>query len=162
MQDNKQIVMDWLEATLRGDAAKVQNLHAESCRFLVAGDMPYCGWMDRDAFFKQTMILPLGGPIKMEIGDVSAEGDRVWFEAQSFATLRDGSAYQNCYVFFMRIRNGKIIEYKEFADTLYVYRTIDAPETRGMPRPRYRIFDQASAVFEGKSMGEALRPPGDL
>jgi uncharacterized protein len=160
MKDNKDIVMDWLEATLRGDADKVRELHARDCRFLVAGDMPYCGWMDRESFFKQTTILPLDGPITFEIGDITTEGERVWFEAQSFATLKDGQAYQNAYVFFMRIRYSKIIEYKEFADTYYIHRVIASPYTRGAPQPRYRIFDTPSHIFRGNSLGEALRDPG--
>src|SRR5271156_1576964 len=115
--------------------------------------------MDREGFFEQTMILPLDGPITLEIGDITTEGERVWFEAQSFATLKNGHAYQNEYVFFMRIRNAKIIEYKEFADTYYIHRVIDSPHTRGAPQPRYRIFDTPSCIFRGNSLGEALRDP---
>jgi hypothetical protein len=91
--------------------------------------------------------------------DITTEGERVWFEAQSFAKLKDGHEYQNAYVFFMRIRNLKIIEYKEFADTYYVHRVIDSPQTRGAPKARYRIFDTPSRVFRGNSLGEALRDP---
>ncbi len=160
MKDNKDIVIDWLDATLRGDVETVRELYAQDCRFLVAGDMPYCGWMDREGFFEQTMILPLDGPITLEIGDITAEGERVWFEAQSFAKLKNGHAYQNAYVFFMRVRNGKIVEYKEFADTYYIHRVIDSPQTRGAPQPRYRIFDTPSRIFRGDSLGEALRGPG--
>jgi uncharacterized protein len=159
MKDNKEIVMDWLDATLRAEVDKVRALHSHDCRFLVAGDMPYCGWMDRESFLQQTMILPLDGPITFEIGDITTEGERVWFEAQSFAKLKDGHEYQNAYVFFMRIRNLKIIEYKEFADTYYVHRVIDSPQTRGAPKARYRIFDTPSRVFRGNSLGEALRDP---
>jgi ketosteroid isomerase-like protein len=157
MKDNKDIVLDWLHATLLGDVEAVRRLFAEDCRFLVAGDMPYCGWMDREAFFKQTMILPLGGPITLEIGDITAAGERVWFEAQSYARLKNGSAYENAYVFFMRIRNGQIIEYKEFTDTYYVYRSIDSPQTRNAPQPRYRIFDIPSHTFRGDSISQTLR-----
>jgi hypothetical protein len=60
----------------------------------------------------------------------------------------------------MRIRNGKIVEYKEFTDTYYVHRVIDSPHTRGAPQPRYRIFDTPSRTFSGGSIGEALRGKG--
>jgi ketosteroid isomerase-like protein len=157
---NKRLALEWVAASVAGDVAKVRALYAPDCRFLVAGDMPYCGWMDLEAFFKQTALLPLDGPITMEIGDVTAEGDRVWFEAQSSARLKDGSKYENAYVFFMRIRAGAIVEYKEFVDTYYVYRLIDSPQTRGEPQPRYRIFDQASQSYSGNAIGEAVRGQG--
>jgi hypothetical protein len=57
----------------------------------------------------------------------------------------------------MRIRNGQIIEYKEFTDTYYVYRSIDSPQTRNAPQPRYRIFDVPSHTFRGDSISQTLR-----
>lgn len=155
--DNKSIVIDWMRALVAGDIDTVKSYYADDCRFLVAGDMPYCGWMDLDGFFGQTSLLPLDGPITMEIGDITAEGDKVWFEAQSFARLKDGQSYENAYVFFVRLRAGKIVEYKEFVDTYYVHRVIDSPLTRGTPQPRYRIFETPSHTFSGAAVGEVLR-----
>ncbi|MDB6062573.1 MAG: hypothetical protein JWM78_2676 [Verrucomicrobiaceae bacterium] len=156
-QDNKKFVIEWMRALVVGDIDTLKNCYADDCRFLVAGDMPYCGWMDRAGFFGQTAILQLDGPITMEIGDITAEGDKVWFEAQSSARLKSGEDYENTYVFFVRLREGKIIEYKEFVDTYYVNRLIDSPLTRGTPQPRYRIFDTPTVTFSGAAVGEVLR-----
>jgi uncharacterized protein len=157
---NKAIVIDWMTANVVGDIDKAKSFYADDCRFLVAGDMPYCGWTDINGFFSQTTILPLDGPITMEIGDITAEGDKVWFEAQSFARLKDGQKYDNAYVFFVRLRDGKIVEYKEFVDTYYVNRLIDSPHTRGTPQPRYRIFETPTVTMTGAALGESLRDEG--
>ena len=158
IEENKALVLDWMEALSTGNVVKAKSFYADDCRFLVAGDMPYCGWMDLDGFLSQTKILQLSGPMTLEIGDVTAEGDKVWFEAQSFGMLKTGVRYENAYVFFVRLRAGKIVEYKEFIDTLYVNRVIDAPQVRGTPIPRYRIFDKPTAVIvSSRGLGDTLR-----
>lgn len=156
-EDNKALVLEWMEALVTGDIPRARSFYADDCRFLVAGDMPYCGWMDLAGFMNQTKILKLRGPHALEIGDITAEGDKVWFEAQSFGLLATGEKYENSYVFFVRLRQGKIIEYKEFIDTYYVHRVIDSPQTRGEPVARYRIFDTPTATFTGGGPGAALR-----
>jgi ketosteroid isomerase-like protein len=157
---NKAIVIDWMNANVTGDLEKAKSFYADDCRFLVAGDMPYCGWMDIDGFLGQMTILPLDGPLIFEVGDMTAEGDKVWFEAQSFGKLKDGQKYDNAYVFFVRLRDGKIVEYKEFIDTYYVNRLIDSPHTRGAPKPRYRIFETPTVTLSGDALGETLRGEG--
>lgn len=157
---NKAIVVDWMTANVTGDLEKAKRFYADDCRFLVAGDMPYCGWMDLEGFLSQMTILPLDGPITLEIGDITAEDDKVWLEAQSFGTLKDGQKYDNSYVFFVRLRDGKIVEYKEFIDTYYVNRVIDSPHTRGAPQPRYRIFATPTVTISGGALGETLRREG--
>jgi hypothetical protein len=71
--------------------------------------------------------------------------------------LKTGVPYENAYVFFVRLRDGKIVEYKEFIDTLYVNRVIDSPQTRGAAIARYRIFDTPTAVLGGEGPGRTMR-----
>ncbi|MDB5686847.1 MAG: hypothetical protein JWR77_1436 [Rhizorhabdus sp.] len=103
------------------------------------------------------MILPLDGPIRFDVGAIVAEGDRVWFEAQSEALLTTGQAYRNVYMFQLRIRDGLIAEYKEFGDTLHAWRLIDDPAVRGAPISRPPLFDRAAHHFVGGAIGEAIR-----
>ena len=136
IEHNKERVWQWFDHALAGELDKAMALHHDHCRFFVSGDMPYGGWMDKAAYMNQTGVLQLAGPITMRFGDITAEGDRVWLEADSEATLANGNAYQNHYVFLFRFDGGKIIELKEFVDTLHVYRVIDSEAVRGQPRPR--------------------------
>ena len=64
------------------------------------------------------------GPIAFTIDAVTAEDDRVLAEARSQATLIDGSAYANSYVFAFRIRDGKIAHIAEHFNALIVQETL--------------------------------------
>ena len=55
--------------------------------------------------------------IRFEVHNLTAEGDRVAIEAESFATHVSGKYYNNKYHFFMRLKNGLITEFKEYMDT---------------------------------------------
>ncbi len=55
--------------------------------------------------------------IKFVVHHLTAEGDRVAIEAESFATHVSGKPYNNKYHFFMRLKNGLITEFKEYMDT---------------------------------------------
>ena len=154
-ETNKALAMRWMEASVRGDAAAARALFAPDCRCLVVGDMPYCGWMDVDAFFAQTQILKLAGPITLEVGAVLAEGDRVWFEAQSEARLASGEDYRNFYIFQMRFAGGRIAEYKEFTDTLHIWRKIDDPQVRGPAAARQPFLTEVSRRLIGNALAGA-------
>jgi ketosteroid isomerase-like protein len=157
LQQNKALALRWVEAVVAGDTEATRSLFAPDCSILIAGDMPYCGRMDVDAFFRQAMVLPLAGPIIFEVGDIVAEGDRVWFEAQSQARLTNGQDYRNAYIFQMKIRDGAIVDYKEFTDTLHVWRLIDDPSVRGAPTPRQPFLTNIAHRFQGGGISEAQR-----
>lgn len=157
LEANKKIAWKWAESSVAGDLPAVRDLFAADCRFMIVGDMPYSGWMGVDEFFTQTTILPLGSPIQFDVGEMIAEGDRVWFEAESEAKLLDGSDYHNYYVFQFRILNSKISEYKEFCDTLHIYRTIDHPLTRGQAIERQPFLSGRKRRLTGSAVGEAQR-----
>ena len=55
--------------------------------------------------------------IKFVIHDLTAEGDRVAVQAESFGDHVSGKHYSNQYHFFVRLRDGLITEFKEYMDT---------------------------------------------
>lgn len=55
--------------------------------------------------------------IRFEIREITAEGDRVAVEAESFAEHVSGKYYNNKYHFLMRFRDGKLVQFKEYMDT---------------------------------------------
>ena len=59
------------------------------------------------------------GPIKLTIKRMTAEDDRVAFEAESDAEVVNGKHYHNLYHFLAVVRDGKIREMKEYHDTRY-------------------------------------------
>lgn len=56
-------------------------------------------------------------PITMTVKGVTAEGDRVAIEAESYGKLRNGKIYNNTYHFLLLFRDGKICLSKEYNDS---------------------------------------------
>jgi ketosteroid isomerase-like protein len=144
-----------------GDVSAARAAVADDCRFLIAGDMPYSGWKDVAGFFRQMLVLPLAEPIRFIIGDVVAQDDRVWMEAESHSRLTNGQPYRNYYVFLIQLRDGKVVEYKEFVDTLHVYRVIDSPAVRGEPIPREGFVTRVNRTIVGVPIAEQMRARGE-
>ena len=56
-------------------------------------------------------------PITMTVKGVTAEGDRVAIEAESYGKLRNGKIYNNTYHFLLQFRDGKVCLSKEYNDS---------------------------------------------
>ncbi len=59
----------------------------------------------------------LEAPMTMTIHGVTAQGDRVAVEAESYGKLKNGSVYNNKYHFLFILKDGKIAQVKEYNDT---------------------------------------------
>jgi ketosteroid isomerase-like protein len=60
--------------------------------------------------------------LEMTVIGLVAEGDKVAAEIRSHAELTDGRIYENQYHMLFTLRQGKIAEVKEYADTLLIAR----------------------------------------
>ena len=158
MSTNKELALTWFEALVTGDAETAMSLISDDFRYFLTGTLPASGWWDKEGFFASAQMFSgvLAGPITMRIGDVTAEDDRVWFEAESEAPLAGGGTYANTYVIAIRVRGGKIVEMKEFSDSLHAYEAIDAPETRGPRKPRESPLTSFTASVQGRTAGADL------
>lgn len=58
--------------------------------------------------------------LDMTVIGMVAEGDKVAVEIRSHADLTDGRVYENQYHMLFTVRQGKIVEVKEYADTLLI------------------------------------------
>jgi uncharacterized protein len=156
--ETKDVALTWFGALVSADAETAMGLMHDEFRYFLPGTLPASGWWDRDGFLASAQMFAgkLAGPITMRIGDVTAEGDRVWFEAESDAPLTDGGRYQNTYVMAIRVRDGKVCELKEFSDTLHVYEAMDVPEVRGARKDRESPLTGVTTVISGASVGSAL------
>jgi ketosteroid isomerase-like protein len=61
----------------------------------------------------------IDGALKVTPTGVTAEGDRVALEAESYAKMKNTKTYQNKYHFLFVVRNGKIQQVKEYLDTMH-------------------------------------------
>lgn len=112
IEDNKTVVLAWLKA-----------FETEPAYHLLCDEVswwaPGMGRIGLDQFKLQmsNIYKVLKTPVYLTIDHVTAEGDRVAVEAESFATHVSGKPYNNKYHFLMRFRDGKLLEFKEYMDT---------------------------------------------
>jgi uncharacterized protein len=151
---NRDLVLEWFEALVRGDAETALSLMHDDFRYWLPGNMPASGWHDTEGFLGTTKVLGdvVAGPETMKIGDVVAEGDRVLIEAESDMPLVNGGRYNNFYVMATRVRDGKVVELKEFADTLHTYQAIDHEMTRGPSKQRESPLTDVSRTWSGQAV----------
>jgi uncharacterized protein len=59
------------------------------------------------------------GPGRLEILGVTADGERVALEAQSFIPLRNDQLYNNSYHYLVRFAGDRVCEVREYYDSAY-------------------------------------------
>ena len=65
----------------------------------------------------------LDGGLRMWVKNTIAEGDQVAMEVESRGELKNGRIYNNEYHMLITLRDGKIVDLKEYYDTLHVWDT---------------------------------------
>jgi ketosteroid isomerase-like protein len=81
--------------------------------------VPGRGLMSKEDFFALagTFQDMLKDRISLTVHGVTAEGDRVAIEAESYGELKNGKIYNNTYHFLFVFRGGKICLSKEYNDS---------------------------------------------
>lgn len=117
--DNKMLARDFLAALSRADTDWVSERYADDFRLWTAGSLPFSGASDKpQALEGMPQILGLFPEgIEFTIHDMTAEGERVAIEATSRGTTFRGDVYAQEYHFLLRVRDGKILEFREYMDT---------------------------------------------
>ena len=121
IEENKRIARDFIDALSRADADWVLEHYAEDVVMWTAGSLTFSGTHTKDEI-RGLMDGILGAfpkGLQFEIKTLTAEEDRVAIEAESRGMHTSGKPYHNEYHFLMRIRDGRIVEFKEYLDTLH-------------------------------------------
>jgi ketosteroid isomerase-like protein/predicted N-acetyltransferase YhbS len=118
---NTRVVEQWLAALTAGDADGVCALYAPDLRYFVVGDWPLGGHFDR-SYMEQNCrdvftVFPEGLHFTPE--RVVAERDWVCLEMRSHGVHVSGRTYGNHYTYWFEIRDGMIVQLKEWLDTLH-------------------------------------------
>lgn len=119
-EQNKQVVLDFIAAMGRGDAAAAAPCLAPDAFTLAKGFGKFAGVRKYDtilatiAAFRK--LVPDG--MRPAIQSVTAEGDRVVVEFEGNATLVNGTPYCNEYCMVFSLRAGKIQQVNEYFCTL--------------------------------------------
>lgn len=126
---NKQTVKTFLEVFSSGAVDETMAMMADGATWWVAGTMPISGTYDKDAFATLLggVLETCTGPIRITPKAMTAEGERVAVEAESYTETRNGRVYNNHYHFLMTVRDGKIAGVKEYLDTMHTNAVLCTP-----------------------------------
>jgi ketosteroid isomerase-like protein len=118
-QRNKDVARRFVDA-MGGDFARaVEDVMAEDCRIVTQGTTAISGVRGKADALKAVKLVGqlFPGGLPTTIHAIIAEGDTVAMQAESHATHVSGRPYNNKYAFWMRFRDGKLIEMIEYLDT---------------------------------------------
>ncbi|HEY8380568.1 MAG TPA: nuclear transport factor 2 family protein [Microvirga sp.] len=128
IEDNKQKVREYLVHF--GDAAIPELLDAmsEDATWWIIGKphlFPGAGTKSRADMERiwGSLFRHMKNGLAMNVIGMVAEGDKVAVEIRSHADLTDGRVYENQYHMLFTLERGKIVEVKEYADTLLIANT---------------------------------------
>jgi ketosteroid isomerase-like protein len=77
--------------------------------------------MPRIRRFLKNVRLGFPDGLRVEFTGVTAEGERVAVEAVSSARMSDGRPYENHYHFLVQVRDGRVVQVREYLDTQFVH-----------------------------------------
>jgi ketosteroid isomerase-like protein len=121
IETNKQIVRDFMEAFGSGDVGRTMAYMADDATWWVAGTIPLSGTYTKAEFANLLagVVETCKQPISLTPKAFTAEGDRVAVETESYTETNKGGIYNNQYHFLFSLRDGKIVQVKEYLDTMH-------------------------------------------
>src|ERR1700761_4952415 len=129
--DNRKIVEHIFSETAKGNWAPLVESLADDFRFTVKGSSKWARSYDSKAVVLAELFAPvraaMEGPILQAAIRVIAEGDLVVVEGRGRATTKQGKAYNNVYCHVLRLKNGKLVEWTEYADSALVNDVLGDP-----------------------------------
>jgi ketosteroid isomerase-like protein len=120
-EESKKIVLGFFENLNAGNATAALDALSDSATWWIQGNFPLSGTRNKAQFIELLGQLgaAIDGALALRVKGVTAEGDRVAVEAESFAKMKSGKTYQNRYHFRCEVRGGKIQAVREYLDTMH-------------------------------------------
>jgi hypothetical protein len=118
---NKALARRFVDAISRADVAAIVDAYAPDGTCWTAGTMPISGTfgVDQVAAASRGVLTVFPEGLHFTIHAMTAEGERVAIEAESHGRHVSGKLYNNQYHFVLRARRGKIVEWREYMDTMH-------------------------------------------
>ena len=123
-EDNKKIVLSFFENLSSGKADAMLAMLADNATWTVMGrpDKFALAGTKTKAQFAELLkgigsVMPKG--LRVTPKALTAEGDRVAVEAESYGEHANGKIYNNMYHFLIEVRGDKIEAVREYLDTIH-------------------------------------------
>jgi ketosteroid isomerase-like protein len=123
-EGNKQVVRSFFEHFSAGNVEAALALMADTATWWVAGNPQHfalAGTKTKAQFAELVRGIGAAMPkgLRVTPTGLTAEGDRVAVEAESYGETATGKVYNNRYHFLIEVRDGKIQAVREYLDTLH-------------------------------------------
>ena len=119
--DNKRLLRAAFDGLAEADAAAFLDLMAEDFCWIIEGQSKWSTRFDGKAAVQRDLIPPLfanfATPYRNYAEEFIAEGDRVVVLCRGEVKTVSGKDYNNSYCFVIRMREGKMVELREYMDT---------------------------------------------
>lgn len=124
VEANKKVVLSFLENFSAGRVDDALALMADHATWWIAGrpgKSADAGTKTKTEFgeMAREMLAEMPGGLRFTVKGVTAEGDRVAVEAESYGETTGGKVYNNLYHFLFEIRGGRIEAVREYFDTMH-------------------------------------------
>jgi ketosteroid isomerase-like protein len=119
---NKETVRRYFDILSRNDIPAMLDLYADEMTLTVPGDTLISGTFTKKQLgeFAASVLDAFPDGLRFTVKNLIAENDLVAVEAEGAGMHRSGKPYLNKYHFLIRLRDGKIVESKEYLDTQLV------------------------------------------
>jgi ketosteroid isomerase-like protein len=119
IEANKELARNFIAALSRADSDWVLDHYADDMVMWTAGSLAFSGPHTKDEIrgLMDGILGAFPDGLEFSIRTLTAEDDRVAIEAECDGVHVSGTPYRNQYHFLMRIRDGAIVEFKEYLDT---------------------------------------------
>ena len=135
--DNKSIVAAIYAAMAEGDGRPFNAAMAEDFTWILEGTGAWSRtWRGRETV-RRELLKPLfaqfATPYRCRAERIIAEDDSVVVLARGEVVTRAGKPYDNNYCFVIRMRDGEMVELREYLDTELVAGALDPPPASDPP-----------------------------
>ncbi len=123
---NKEVVSEFFERFSNGRIDDAFALVGDDASWWEPGDLPFSGTKTKAEYLQIVGNIQRGFPSGLQLKATSmiAEGNKVAVEVESYGEHANGKRYTNKYHFLITIEAGKIIEVKEYMDTLHLFQLL--------------------------------------
>ena len=120
----KAVLQRYLDALVAGDLATIEDSFAPDATWWLHGTLPLSGTRRGRAEILEFLLgagsLYQPGTQEFEFGDITADGERAVLEWRVRAIASaTGKPYDNSYAGVFVVRDGRIVEVREYLDSLY-------------------------------------------
>jgi ketosteroid isomerase-like protein len=119
--DNKRIIAEAFDGLSRSDPRALRDAMADDFTWIIEGQCRFSRAYEGKAAVLGELFRPLFANFATDYrnfaDEIIAEGDRVVVLARGEVKTVRGEDYNNSYCFVLRMKDGKIVELREYMDT---------------------------------------------